>query len=298
MIGDWEESKFRKNKIMKIDNIQKNGFYVILIKSAKLVFKNISNLQLTKKLFSILIIFASLTLSGCVQYDLGINFNNTNNGQLVQHIQLSENINSLSGDYVDQWLNSLARRSRKLSGSVKRISPAEMIIQIPFTNGKELQEKYNAFFNYRTQENSNNNNSNNKNNKNSDDAKLPNISSNLIVQDNNFLLLSRNHLIYDLDLRSLSALTSKGNTLSGTSSILNLDFSLQTPWGVKNIEKTENVIKPEKTGKQLIWKLQPGKLSHIEVVFWTPNILGIGTLIIILFVWGGYYLRYTLLIDN
>jgi hypothetical protein len=278
--------------IMNIDDLPKTRFYLKLIKSPKSVFKNLLNQQPTKKLFSILLIFASLTLSGCVKYDLGINFNHTNNGELVQHIKLSENLNSFSGDYVEEWLNSIARRSRKLSGSAKRISPEEMIIKIPFTNGKELEEKYNDFFSYRNQQNNNNNN----NNKNSDDTtKLPNISSNLIVQDNNFLLLSRNHLIYDLDLRSLSALTTKGNTLNGNSSILNLDFSLQTPWEVKNIQKTEDVIQPEKTGKQLIWKLQPGKLNHVEVVFWTPNILGIGTLIIILFVWGGYYLRHTLL---
>jgi hypothetical protein len=272
--------------IMNIDNLQKNGFYVILIKSAKLVFKNILNLKPTKTLFSILIIFASLTLSGCVQYDLGINFNNTNNGELVQHIKISENLTSFSSDYVEQWLNSLARRARKLAGSAQRISSEEIILKIPFTNSQELQEKFSTFFNYRTDEKTEQVNKN---------AELPKITSNLIVQDNNFLLLSRNHLIYDLDLRSLSALTTQGNNLTGNSSILNLDFSLQTPWGVKNIQQTEDAIQPETKDKQLIWKLQPGELNHIEVVFWTPNILGIGTLIIILFVWGGYYLRYTLL---
>ncbi|WP_413175492.1 DUF3153 domain-containing protein [Anabaena azotica] len=268
--------------------MQKSNFPKFLlsqVKTRNFRIPKIKKLHLPKP-FIFLLICASLMLTSCVKYDLGINFNNTNNGELVQHIKLSENLTSFSGDYVYDWLNSLEHRARKLDGSAKRISPEEIIVKIPFTNGQELQEKFSGFFNYRTSQTPD---------VISNDQELPNIASNLIVEDNNFLLLSRNRLIYDLDLRSLSVLTSKGNVLSGTGSILNLDFSLQTPWGVKNIQQTEDTIQPEKNGKQLIWKLNPGKLNHIEVIFWLPNLLGIGTLIIILFIWGGFYLRYTLL---
>ncbi|MEA5553928.1 DUF3153 domain-containing protein [Anabaena cylindrica UHCC 0172] len=244
----------------------------------------ISNFRIKPILW--LLICASFILSGCVQYDLGINFNNANNGEIIQHIQLSEKLTSFSSDYISEWLNSLERRARKLEGSARRISPEEIILKIPFSNGRELQEKFSGFFNYRTSQ---------KPETVSSDSELPNITSNLLVQNNNFLLLSRNRLIYDLDLRSLSVLTSKGNVLTGTGSIINLDFSLQTPWGVKNIQQTEDATQLEKNGNQMVWKLKPGELNHIEVVFWLPNMLGIGALIIILFVWGGFYLRYTLL---
>ncbi|MHC5832731.1 MAG: DUF3153 domain-containing protein, partial [Nostoc sp.] len=89
-------------------------------------------------------------------------------------------------------------------------------------------------------------------------------------------------------------------------SILDLEFSLKTPWGAKNIQQTETamsndkplgVYAPEKNGNQLVWKLQPGELNHIEAVFWLPSPLGIGTLLIILFVWGGLYLRYNFMPD-
>ncbi|WP_016951005.1 DUF3153 domain-containing protein [Anabaena sp. PCC 7108] len=264
---------------MNISNLQKN--VLSLIKAFTFMF-------IKTKIKPILwfVISATFMLSGCVQYDLGINFNNTNNGEIVQHIQLSEKLTSFSGDYIWEWLNSLERRAQKLEGSAKRISPEELIVKIPFSNVRELQEKFSGFFNYRTEKNSN---------QVPQDSEIPTISSNLLVEENNFLLLSRNRLIYDLDLRSLSALTSKGNGLAGHGSIINLDFNLQTPWGVKNIQQTEDAIKPEKHGNQLVWKLKSGELNHIEVVFWLPNLLGIGTLIIILFVWGGFYLRYTLL---
>jgi hypothetical protein len=117
------------------------------------------------------------------------------------------------------------------------------------------------------------------------------------VFQNNFLLLVRNRLIYDLDLRSLALISSNGNVLANAGSILDLDFSLNTPWGARNVEKTENTILPEKNGHQLVWKLKPGELNHIEVVFWLPSPLGIGTLLIILFVWAGFYLRYTFMPD-
>lgn len=269
---------------MNIANLPKK--ILSLFKQLDFIFTKFNRKNTKKRFFSSLIIFASLILSGCVEYDLGINFNNANNGELVQHITLSENLTSLSGDYVFEWLNTLERRARKLEGSTKRISPAEIIVKIPFSNGRELQEKFSGFFNYRTTQKPNTINNN---------AELPSITSNLILQDNNFLLLSRNHLTYDVDLRSLSALTSKATGLTGTGSIINLDFSLQTPWGVKNIQPIENAIQPEKKGNQMVWKLKPGELNHVEVVFWLPNMLGIGALIIILFIWGGYYLRYTLL---
>ncbi|TAF11281.1 MAG: DUF3153 domain-containing protein [Nostocales cyanobacterium] len=268
---------------MNISNLQKN--VLVLIKPLTFIFTNMMKLNTKKYIFSILIIFASFILSGCVEYDLGVNFDNANNGELVQHIKLSETLTSFSGDYVDQWLNSLARRARKLAGSATRISPKEIIVKIPFSNGRELKEKFSGFFNYHTNQKTDKMN----------ELELPSITSNLTLQDNNFLLLSRNHLTYDLDLRSLAAFTSKGNVLTATSSIINLDFSLQTPWGVKNISQTEDAIQPEKNGNQLVWKLKPGELNHVEVVFWLPNLLGIGALIIILFVWGGFYVRYTLL---
>jgi hypothetical protein len=268
---------------MKKSNFPK--FLFSQIKTWDFIFPKINKSHRPKS-FLLFLICASLILTGCVQYDLGINFNNTNNGELVQHIKLSENLTSFSGDYIYDWLNSLEHRARKLDGSAKRIFPEEVIVKIPFTNGRELQEKFSDLFNYHTSQ---------KPNVVTNNADLPNTASSLIVQDKNFLLLSRNRLIYDLDLRSLSVITSKGNVLSGTGSILNLEFKLQTPWGVKNIQQTEDAIQPEKNGNQLIWKLKPGKLNHIEVIFWLPNLLGIVSLIIIIFVWGGFYLRYTLL---
>ena len=237
-----------------------------------------------------IVLLASLLLSGCVKYDVGVNFDNGNRGELVQHIKLEEKLTSFSGDSVYQWLNSIERRARKLEGKTRRLSQQEVIVSIPFSSGRELQAKFNEFFHPNGTQTSESVES-------EANSELPKIDSNLLVFQNNLLLLVRNRLIYDLDLRSLALISSNGNVLANPGSILNLDFSLNTPWGARNVEKTENTILPEKNGHQLVWKLKPGELNHIEVVFWLPSPLGIGTLLIILFVWAGFYLRYTFMPD-
>jgi hypothetical protein len=237
-----------------------------------------------------LVLLTSLLLSGCVQYDVGVNFDSSNRGELVQHIKLGERLTTFSGDYVYEWLNSIERRARQLEGKAQRLSQEEIIVKIPFSNGQELQEKFNEFFNSRANQKAEAVPS-------ESESELPKIESNLLLDQNNFLLLVKNRLIYDLDLRSLSLIASKGNVLADPGSILDLEFSLKTPWGARNIQQTETAIQPEKKGKQLIWQLRPGELNHIEVVFWLPSPLGIGSLLIILFIWGGIYLRYTFMPD-
>jgi Protein of unknown function (DUF3153) len=236
------------------------------------------------------VLLTSLLLTGCVKYDVGINFGNSNSGELVQHIKLGERLTSFSGDSVYEWLNSIERRTRQLEGKTQRVSQEEIIVTIPFSSGRELQEKFNEFFNSRANQPSESVQS-------ESDSELPKIESNVLLEENNFLLLVRNRLIYDLDLRSLSLIASKGNVLTNAGSILDLEFSLKTPWGAKNIQLTETAIEPEKNGNQLVWKLQPGELNHIEAVFWLPSPLGIGGLLIILFVSGGLYLRYNFMPD-
>jgi hypothetical protein len=222
----------------------------------------------------------SLLLSSCVKYDLGVNFHHTNGGEIIQHIQLDKKLTSFSGDYIQEWWKNLENLAHRLGGSAQRISQSEITVQVPFTNSQELQTKFNSFFHAPGAKKSNY------------DVNLPGIISNLLVEEQNFVLISRHHLIYDVDLRSLAPIINKNNNLTNTNTIVNLDFGLQTAWGMKNISSTENKLLPEKTTKQNIWQLQLGQLNHIEVVFWLPNFLGIGTLLIILFIWGGIYLKY------
>jgi len=233
-------------------------------------------------LVPVLAILASLLLSGCVQYNVGVNFENPNYGTIVQHVKLEESFTSFGGDSAREWLDSIERRARQLAGKAKRLD-GEITVTIPFNNGAELATKFNEFFNLSSQQST---------------AEVPGINSQLGLRQNNFLLLVRNRLSYDLDLRSLSLLATNSNVQVSPREILDLQFSLNTPWGARSVE-VENSLRPESflDGRQLVWTLKPGQLNHLEAIFWLPSPLGLGTLVIILFVAAGFYLRYKFMPD-
>lgn len=237
----------------------------------------------------LLIVLAASLLSGCVNYDVGVTFDSPQRGEIIQHIKLGERLTSFSGDAAREWLNSIERRTRQLEGKVKKLSNEELVVTIPFNNGADLETKFNQFFNPVDK----------KSDVPSTLEELPTIDSHLSLKQNNFLLLLRNKLSYDLDLRSLSLISTNNSVLVSPGSILELAFSLNTPWGARSIEKADSAIHPEiyQKGRQLLWTLKPGQLNHVEAVFWLPSPIGIGTLLIILFVVLGIYLRYKFMPD-
>lgn len=232
------------------------------------------------------ICLTSLLLSGCVKYDVAVNFKDENHGAIVQQIRLGEQLTSFSNAQATEWLNSIQRRTRELQGKTKRLSNQAIVVTIPFSNGEELATKFNQFFNpvaqkeVRSQAGSTIN--------------LPRLDSKLNLKRRNFFVLQRNQLSYELDLRSLAVLSANGNVIVSPGSLLDLQFSLKTPWGARMVEQAANTIVPEiyDDGRNLVWTLVPGQLNRLEVVFWLPSPLGIGAIVIVLFVLGGFYLKY------
>ena len=231
-------------------------------------------------------LLATLLLSGCVKYDAGVNFQSPHRGEIVQHIKLGEQLTGFSSSPAQAWLDSIERRARQLQGKTKRLSDEEIIVTIPFYTGAELESKFNEFFQPVVKKNSQS--------ATSEGVDLPNLQSKLSLTQSNLLLLLRNKLSYDLDLRSLGVLSSNGNVILSPGSLLDLEFSLNAPWGARSIEKTANAISPviSEKGKTLVWKIKPGELNHLEAVFWLPSPIGIGSVIIALFVVAGFYLKY------
>ena len=239
-------------------------------------------------LFLLPLFFCVLNLvTGCVQYDVGVNFDSQTRGEIVQHIKLGEKLTSFSSDTVADWLKSVERRVRLLDGKTKRLSEREVLVSIPFNNGAELEDKFNQFYSPIAQTAKSRVAS-------PLETDLPKFESHLKVKQNNLFLVLRNRLSLELDLRSLSLLSSNGSVLLSPGGLLELDFSLNTPWGAKSIETAAGAIVPAsyQDGKQLVWKLKPGEVNYLEVTFWIPSPVGIGALIIALFVAAGIALKY------
>jgi Protein of unknown function (DUF3153) len=251
--------------------------------------KTIKNWQLTKrKPFALLLSFALcfLTLlTGCVRYDVGVNFKGQHQGAIVQHIKLGEQLTNFSNSEIKNWLTSVEKRAKQLQGKIKRISSEEMVVTIPFSNAKELASKFNQFFNPTAQ--------NQPNLAQNNEADLVNLNSEMSLSQSNLLFIERNRLNLNIDLRALGVLSEGGSLIVSPGSLIDLSFGLNTPWGAKNLDTESNLpaeISPDNL--QMIWHLQPGQINHIEVVFWVPSYLGIGSLLIILLVWVGFSLKY------
>jgi hypothetical protein len=217
-------------------------------------------------------------LTGCVEYDIGIQMNSQTHGEIVQLIKLQDQLKIFSRATLQTWLDTIDERVRKLSGKTEMVSDEALKVMIPFNNGADLAVKFNGLFNpYKELANYNN-----------DEADLALLSSNLDVTQNNFIFAIRNHLHLDVDLQSLAVVSSDDEVLLSPEKYLDMKFALTTPWGAKVIGDLTGVAR---SGNKQVWKLEQGKINHIEAIFWVPSPIGIGALIIIMLVAGGTYLK-------
>ncbi|WP_310488572.1 DUF3153 domain-containing protein [Chamaesiphon sp. VAR_69_metabat_338] len=227
---------------------------------------------------SMLFCVLAIALSGCVQYDTCINFYGFNNGEIVQHIQLSDRLSSFNPQAVTDWLTSIEQRTIQAQGRLDRLSDREFEIAIPFASTQELVTKINRFFNTTPAATS---------------GTSPQFSARLQIEQSNWLAIVKNHLTYDLDLRAISIPKSDTKVAIAANNFVDLKFRIQSPWGTSNsdLNTSPNIVKTT-NGSQTIWQLQPGQLNRIDTVFWLPNPLGIGAIVISLISMLGYYLKY------
>ncbi len=233
-------------------------------------------LSLINRQLAILVCTIAIYLSGCVKYDTSVNFSSLNYGEIVEHIQLGEQLNSFNQQAVQTWIASIKQRTQQAEGTIEQISDREFKIIIPFHNAQELVAKIDQYFNPTPV----------------NQADKATFNAHLQINQSNFLLAVRNQLIYDIDLRSLSTKSSNSQAV-GAQDFVDLNFSLQSPWGVKTSGADQNIIDVKVPNKnQAYWQLKPGEINHLDAIFWLPNPLGIGAILIILISGGGYYFKY------
>lgn len=234
-------------------------------------------LSLINRRLTILCCSIAICLSGCVKYDTGINFSSLNYGEIVEHIQLGEQLNSFSQQAVRAWIASIEQRTKLAQGHIDRLSDRELKVIIPFNNAQELVTKIDRYFNPNL----------------TDSQSVSKFNTHIQINQNNFLVVVRNHLTYDIDLRSLAATPNDTQASVGSANFVDLNFSLQSNWGVSNINGTSNAVGVKNLNDNRVsWQLKPGQLNHIDAIFWLPNPLGIGAIIITLISAIGYYIKY------
>jgi len=234
-----------------------------------------------------LLIVLALCLGGCFQADLTLRFDHHTHGQFTQFIYLGERGAALASTSLTPWLEARRRQVRVLGGSVSQDAESIRLI-VPFSTGPDLVNRFNQVFAEDVPEASASSQK---------PLSIPNlgvIPFDLQVEQQNWGLASRTHLIYDLDLRDLPVpdeqLAQSGRPVSPS----RLSFRLQTPWGVRQV-CPGSALPVVSLPYEADWSLEAGLLNHIDVLFWLPNAVGLGAIGIGSLVLLGYFLRYRLL---
>ncbi len=234
-----------------------------------------------------LILALSLVLGGCVRYDVGIQFSDQHHGSIIQHIQLGEQLTTLSQAEVDRWLTSLESRAIALRGKTQRPSPQELVVTIPFANGQDLVSKFNRFFNPQSTQG--------RTPSDPDQLDLLQLKAEMAIEQHNWLFFDQNRLRLTVDLRALGVLSQQGNILLSPGSLIDLSVDLQSPFAIRSsVSDEETSLLPEarESRSQALWQLKPGQINTLEAVFWVPSYLALGSMAIIGLCLGGFYAKY------
>lgn len=221
-----------------------------------------------KKVLQLGVLLNLLLLTGCLQYDLDIQFDSQTHGQLVQQLHWR---GGTANPDLQQWLEVLRDRTQLIGGQTQFLPDNTFQITVPFNNGRELETKFNQFFN-------------------STDAALPltlpsgdPIRAELSLRQGNWLLAIYNHLTLRLDLTAVPDLTDTGLPLLQGKQLLEGQVTVEAPW----VRSPTQALTPRQT-----WPLIPGELNTLEADFWVPSPIGIGALVIGIVVAIGYLIKY------
>ncbi len=232
-----------------------------------------------------------LLLSGCLRYDLTLRFDHQSHGQISQTVDLSDRGAALAQPTLAPWLEELKVRSRPLGGQLSQ-SPQTVTLTVPFGNVADLGDRFRQLFagaaspeleSVSVEESSPTDSSTY--------LKLPGwepVPFALNIDQTNWLLASRTHLTYRLDLRQFPT---SGENATDTAPWADLRFRLQVPWGLASLAPTDTPpLAQDPTGAT--WQMEPGQITYIDAAFWLPNAIALGTLGITALVLAGYGLRY------
>ncbi|MCX5965336.1 MAG: DUF3153 domain-containing protein [Cyanobacteria bacterium] len=138
---------------------------------------------LGKALAGTLLLFCCMMLTGCVDYQLGVNLDSPHQGSITQTIHIANEANPTA----QALLKQIQQQTRSVQGLYQVVSKQDVSVTIPFHTVKELETKFNRFFRV-------------------EDSGTPLLAiiSNLKVTQVNAVLFERDRLAFDIDLSALA----------------------------------------------------------------------------------------------
>ncbi|MEM7064556.1 MAG: DUF3153 domain-containing protein [Cyanobacteria bacterium P01_B01_bin.77] len=212
----------------------------------------------------LIVLVLALGLSGCVDYQLGIQFDSQTHGVLLQTLHLDERFVALNSEARQQWLQVFIEEAKTFSGKVTSLDDGTLQVQIDFNNGADLVQKFNQLF--------------------AEDGLMtqvpgaPPLLAHLELSQKNWGIALLNHLHAEIDLSAIGADSAIG------------DGGALDRWRTLDLSFQIDALAAE-TDR---WPLVPGQLNTIDTMFWIPSPIGIGAVVIALLCAGGYGARHGL----
>lgn len=224
-----------------------------------------------KRSVQVMLLLCVILLTGCLQYDLNIQFDSQTHGQFVQQLHWRGGAIAPNSTLAP-WLQALTERTEAIGGKLQMLGEDTLEITVPFNNGKDLETRFNRFFKPSTE---------------AFPLTLPSgepIQAELSIQQGNWLMAIYNHIRLTFDLTAIRDLTETGFPLLQGTQLLEGRIVLTTPWGLKS--PTLDLSTKDS------WILTVGEVNQIEADFWVPSPIGIGAAAIALFILIGYAFKY------
>lgn len=223
-----------------------------------------------KAVWRLAIISCVLLLTGCLQYDLDIQFDSQTHGQLLQRLHW-RGAEVFTRAEWSEGFQVLRDRTAAVGGTTRFLDEQTVEIAIPFNNGAELETKFNEFFAPQA-------------------AATPftllggePVAAQLSLHQGNWFGVIFNHINMQFDLTAVPDLTNTGLPLLQGQQLLTGRVQVAAPW----VRSLTGELMPSAQ-----WTLVPGKVNEIEADFWVPSPIGIGAAAIALLVLVGYALKY------
>ncbi len=221
----------------------------------------------------------SLMLGGCVDLEAGIEFWDANHGAITQTIRLDGSLAALTDASEEGWFDALTERSQQLGGKITQREPGTLTVKIPFHNGADLSEKFTQLLTASTRYSPL-------------AEKTAPLAAQFSLEQQNFIVAVKNHLEYDLDLRSLQGWNLDTADEGIQISILprqgfNATFGVTGPKQLTILSGDGGTHRED----QWQWPLHSGELNHIAVDFWVPSYVGWGALCILGLVGVGWWIH-------
>ncbi len=205
----------------------------------------------------------ALGLTGCIDYQLGIQFDSQTHGVLIQTLHLDNQFVALNGEARQQWLQIFIEEAKSFSGKATSLDDGSLQLRIDFYNGVDLTEKFNQIFA--------------KDGLMTQVPGAPPLLAHMDLTQQNWGVALLNHLQADIDLTAL-----KADKAIGAGGALDR-------WRTLNLS-----IEIGAMGEHNQWSLTPGQVNKVDTTFWVPSPIGIGAVVITLLCAGGYGVRHGL----